>query len=348
MKSKNTLILIGGIHLNHKPTCGETMKNQLFLKRFNELFEDVVPIDTYQWQKHPWCLAKLFFVLLFNPKAKVIVSASRASRLLLNFLNVFPLNKNVYFWVVGGNMAEAIEAGRFNVNVLKKLKLIFVQGKPMVSELNAMGLTNVMYVPNSKPILYHPSFEKNSVTNCFRFVFLSRIHPDKGIKEIYEATELLDQAGYTGQYVVDFYGSKDAEYSNEFDTLIAQKESLNYKGYMDLTTQSGYQQLSSYNMMLFPTYWGGEGFPGVVIDANIAGLPIIATDWNLNTDVVIDGKTGIIIPPKDVSILFDSMKYAIEHPLDCMKMGQAANEYIQQFDYRKVLSESFFEHIFSI
>ena len=348
MKSKNKLILVGGIHLNHKPTCGETMKNQLFLKRFNELFEKVVPIDTYQWQKHPWCLAKLFFVLLFNPKAKVIISASGASRFLLNFLDVFPINKNVYFWVVGGNMAEAIEAGRFKVDVLKKVKLILVQGKPMVAELNAMGLTNVMYVPNSKPIIFFPSFENKTKSDRFKFVFLSRIHPDKGIKEIYKATEMLDAAGFNGQYLVDFYGSKDATFAGEFDAMVDSKEALNYKGYMDLTTEAGYRQLSTYDMMLFPTYWAGEGFPGVVIDANIAGLPIIATDWNLNSDVIIDGKTGFIIPPKDVSSLFDSMKTAIEHPEECDRMGQIANEYIQQFDYRKVLSESFFEHIFSI
>lgn len=348
MKSKYTLILIGGIHLNHKPTCGETMKNQLFLKRFNELFEKVIPVDTFQWQKHPWCLVKMFFVLLFNPNAKVIISASGASRFLLNFLDVFPINKNVYFWVVGGNMAEAIEAGRFKVSVLKKVKLILVQGKPMVSELNAMGLTNVMYVPNSKPIIFFPSFDKKTGIDCFRFVFLSRIHPDKGIKEIYDATEMLDAAGYKGKYLVDFFGSKDAGYAKVFDAMMEKKESLNYKGYMDLTTKSGYEQLSTYNMMLFPTYWGGEGFPGVVIDANIAGVPIIASDWNLNSDVIIDGKTGFIIPPKDASSLFDSMKYVLDHPQECIQMGRAANDYIQQFDYQKVLSEAFFEHIFSI
>ena len=30
--------------------------------------------------------------------------------------------------------------------------------------------------------------------------------------------------------------------------------------------------------MLFPTYWHGEGFPGIVIDAFVAGLLVVATD----------------------------------------------------------------------
>lgn len=348
MKSKNTIILIGGIHLNHKPDCGETMKNQLFLKRFDELFEKVIPVDTFHWQKHPLCLVKLFFVLLFHPKAKVIISASRASRFLINFLYVFPINRYVYFWVVGGNMAEAIEAGRFKVKVLQTLKLILVQGKPMVAELNAMGLSNVMYVPNSKPIIFTLSFKEKLNNGCIRFVFLSRIHPDKGIREINEASNTLVSCGLKDRFKVAFYGKIEPSFQEEFRQIIDNNPCFEYKGYLDLTTVKGYEELAQYNMMLFPTYWQGEGFPGVVIDANIAGLPIIATDWNLNSDVIIDGETGFIIPPKDVFSLFDSMKTAIEQPEECARMGRIANEYIQQFDYRKVLSESFFEHIFSL
>mgnify|MGYP002239410386 CR=1 FL=1 len=62
--------------------------------------------------------------------------------------------------------------------------------------------------------------------------------------------------------------------------------------------ETGYRTLCRYDIMLFPTYWYGEGFPGIVMDAYIAGLPLIASDWNINTEVITE-KTGIIIPPKD-------------------------------------------------
>lgn len=339
MKSKNILILVGGIHLNHKPDCGETMKNQLFLKRFNELFEKVIPVDTYQWQKHPFCLVKLFFVLLFHPKAKVIISASGASKYLVKFLFRFPINKYVYLWAVGGDLPVAVRKGYFTAAALNQLVLIPVQGRSMVVELNELGVKNAVYVPNSKPITYHPVIKPHKEGQPYRFVFMSRIHPEKGIKEILEASNKLDAEGLEGQYIIDFYGAKDKDFAPEFDNLIGQKKNLTYKGYLDLTNDAGYELLASYEMMLFPTYWRGEGFPGVVLDANIAGLPIIASDWNLNTEVIEDKKTGVIIPVKNTNALFEAMKKVITGETDLFAMRNNSVNHVQQYDFRNVLSE---------
>ena len=42
----------------------------------------------------------------------------------------------------------------------------------------------------------------------------------------------------------------------------------------------------------------------IVIDAYIAGVPLIASDWNMNTEVITE-KTGVIIPPKDEEALYN-------------------------------------------
>ena len=345
MKSKNTLILIGGIHLNHKPTCGETMKNQLFLKRFNELFEKVIPVDTFQWQKHPWCLVRLFSVLLFHPKAKVIISGSGASRFLINFLYKFPINKNAYFWVVGGDLPIAVRNGKYNVNALNNLVYIPVQGQSMVTDLNGLGVKNAIFVPNSKPITYHPDITQHGQEQLFRFVFLSRIHHEKGIREIAEAATKLDNIGFNGKYIIDFYGAKDAEFAEEFERILKTNDALSYKGYLDLTSDKGYDLLSTYDMMLFPTYWRGEGFPGVVLDANIAGVPIIASDWNLNTEVIDNNRTGIIIPTHDSEALFEAMKKVIAGEIDLYAMKNICVEHVQQYDFRNVLSEELMKRL---
>ena len=289
---KNKVILIGAINEGNVPTCGETMKNQLFVKRFNELFDKVITVDTLNWQKRPWVLIKLFFTLLFNKGAKVIISASGAATYLMTFLYYIPLKKNVYFWVVGGNLAQRVKDGVYKIKILQHLRKIIVQGKSMVADLNQIGLNNVIYIPNSKPITFTPKIEQKKDGEKYRFVFLSRVNPYKGIKEIIEAVNLLNEKGLRDQYVVDFYGSIDILYKNEFEQLISTYENIEYKGYLNLLNSEGYKILSEYDVMLFPTYWEGEGFPGIVIDANIAGLPIIATDWNLNSEVIKDKETG--------------------------------------------------------
>lgn len=345
LKSRNKIVLIGAIHIGHKPMCGETMKNQLFLKRFSELFDRVVPVDTYEWKKRPLCLVKLLIVILVNPKAKYIISASGSSRFLINFFNRSFLKREVYFWVVGGDLPIAVKNGKYNIDALNSLRHILVQGPSMVDDLKALGVDNSVYVPNSKPITYLPKILRHVQDEPYRFIFLSRVHPDKGIGEIIEASSILDNSGFAGKYCIDFYGSKDPAYTAIFDGLISKKECLKYRGYLDLTSDSGYEILSTYDVMLFPTYWRGEGFPGVVLDANIAGLPIIASNWNLNAEVVEDGKTGIIIPARDSRALATAMQNVITGTVDLIKMKNECVDYVQQFDFRNVLSEEFMKRI---
>lgn len=342
---KNKVILVGAINEGNMPTCGETMKNQLFVKRFNELFDEVITVDTINWKRRPWVLVKLFFTLLFNRRAKVIISASSAASKLISFLYYIPLCKDVYFWVVGGDLHIGIQRGLYNMKALASLRYILVQGRSMVESLEKLGLTNVVHVPNSKPITFLPLIVRKQDGQPYRFVFLSRVHPDKGITEIIAATKQLNDNGLQDRFVVDLYGKVDSGYAKQFYSDISTLGNVAYKGFLNLTSNSGYQTLSAYDVMLFPTYWNGEGFPGIVIDANVSGLPIIASDWNMNKEVVVDGETGYIIPPHDSNALAMQMEKFVCGEVDLRAMKQKCVEYIQQFDSKNVLSEALMKRI---
>jgi glycosyltransferase involved in cell wall biosynthesis len=208
----------------------------------------------------------------------------------------------------------------------------------MLEDLNKLGVNNVICVPNFKPIIFSPQIEPKK-DDIYKFVFLSRIHPDKGIKEIIEAYEILYRNGYKDRFTIDFYGLLPNDFKEDFFTMISNKENISYNGFINLRDENGYKQLSTYDVMLFPTYWGGEGFPGVVIDAYIAGLPIIATDWNLNKYVIEDNKTGIIIPVHNSDALAESMKKFIDKSIDLNLMKQNCVENAKKYDYKNVLSE---------
>jgi glycosyltransferase involved in cell wall biosynthesis len=65
--------------------------------------------------------------------------------------------------------------------------------------------------------------------------------------------------------------------------------------------------------MLFPTYYDGEGFAGTILDAESAGVPIIASDWKYNPEIVIDDEIGYIVPAHDINALMERLIYICDN-----------------------------------
>lgn len=340
----NKLILIGAIRKGQEPNCGETMKNQLFVKRFEEVFDKVIQVDTHHWQKRPWCLVSALISLVFNKGAKVVISSCDISAYrLIQFLYFVRLKKKVFYWVVGGGFHELVNKGVINPKYYHYLKGVFVQSQDMVDEVSKHGITNARYIPNSKPVYHFPIGDRNG--DLMRFVFLSRIHQEKGCREIIECTKRMNDEGLREKFCITFYGNMDGKYENEFLENIKDLKNVTYKGLLNLTTQKGYEELSKNDVFLFPTYYFNEGFPGVVIDAYIAGLPIIATRWHFNNQVVEDGVTGILIEPQNTNALYETMLSFIQKKVDYESMQKNCLQKANQYDVHTVLSDDVLKSI---
>jgi glycosyltransferase involved in cell wall biosynthesis len=173
-----------------------------------------------------------------------------------------------------------------------------------------------MVIPNFKKFNMNLNINVKE-ESIFSFVFIGRISKAKGIFEIVEAVKILKEQNLEFKFFVDFYGPVEEE------IIFPEDLPLVYKGYLDIMNNQNesYGILSEYSCMLFPTYWKGEGFPGVIIDAYIVGLPVIATDWNMNKEVVEDGETGLIVPIQDANALALAMLKMMQDPELVKKMS---------------------------
>ena len=337
------ILLIGDIDLHRVPYNGEKMKNQLFLKRLGEVCDKVIPIDTRDWRKRPWCLMYMMLCLLFCRQSKVIISSCDVSASkVIKFLYYFRIQRDVYYWVVGGGFHHLIEDGTLNTKYYHYLRKILVQSPNMQESLERSGLKNVLFVPNSKPV--YP-IEPKKVSDKMKFVFLSRVEPTKGCDLILSCVKRLNEQGWENKFEVTFYGTVDTSYEPGFLKEVAAISNVTYKGLLNLTSREGYEELSENDVFLFPTFYENEGFPGVVVDAYIAGLPIIATDWHFNAQFVKDGVTGVVIPSKEETPLFEAMKsfMAGEHDVDEMKIKCLKEASL--YDINNVLSVEFLKEI---
>lgn len=333
MRNKKTLVFIGTI--KKVANCGESMKNHLFIERFREVFDKVITVDVWAPKKHPWNILKMVLVAITHRNTPIAMSVSIVTGdKILHWLQALGC-KNIYYWAVGGTMHLRMEDCNINPEPYKKLKAIYVQSPQIIEGLKKFGITKAIHVNNSKRIDYIPNITGRN-NDKVRFVFLSRVHPDKGCAMIANSAKRLNELGYHDKFVVDFYGKIDERYG-DFLPMIEPIDNVNYKGFLDLTNNKGYDTLATYDMMLFPTYWDGEGFPGIVIDAYISGVPIIASNWSCNEEVV-DEKTGVIIPHHNEEALFETMKAVLDGKYDLKQMAAECQTIAKEYDNRYVLS----------
>ena len=67
---------------------------------------------------------------------------------------------------------------------------------------------------------------------------------------------------------------------------------------------------------------------------------IIATSIDGNPEVVIDKKTGLLVPPKDTKLLAVALEKLIESPSYASKLAYAARKhYIENFNFEKIVKE---------
>jgi glycosyltransferase involved in cell wall biosynthesis len=73
-----------------------------------------------------------------------------------------------------------------------------------------------------------------------------------------------------------------------------------------------------------------EGMPAVLIEAGLSGLPVVATDVGAVREVVLDGETGLVVPPGDPAALSRALKDALVAP--ARLGGQARRHCLARFE----------------
>jgi glycosyltransferase involved in cell wall biosynthesis len=67
--------------------------------------------------------------------------------------------------------------------------------------------------------------------------------------------------------------------------------------------------LAATDVLVLPSHT--EGIPGVLIEAGLRGLPVVATDVGGVGEVIIDGQTGVLVTPGDVTGIAEGIRKAL-------------------------------------
>ena len=164
---------------------------------------------------------------------------------------------------------------------------------------------------------------------------ISRLQEDKGVKEFARAAQMIKER----KIEADFWLIGDTDSSYPSPILIEDLQEWENKGFLSVL---GYRKdinilIGNSNIIVLPSY--REGLPKVLLEAAACGRPVITTDVPGCRAAIEEGKTGLLVPPRDSSSLADKIEYLLGNKELLKKMGNAGRKLAEEnFSLDKVVS----------
>jgi glycosyltransferase involved in cell wall biosynthesis len=95
--------------------------------------------------------------------------------------------------------------------------------------------------------------------------------------------------------------------------------------------------LPHFDVFVLSSVW--EGMSNSLLEAMAAGRPVVATRVGGNPEVVVDGETGLLVPPRDPRALADAVLRLLGDPALAGRLGEAARRRVEsQFTLEQMVS----------
>ncbi|MGM9822795.1 MAG: glycosyltransferase family 4 protein [Muribaculaceae bacterium] len=157
----------------------------------------------------------------------------------------------------------------------------------------------------------------------FTFVFVGRVVRDKGINELVQAFARLNAQEPATRLILV------GRFEDDLDPVLPQtRQTIEQNDAIEAVgSQADVRPwLAASDALVFPSY--REGFPNVVLEAGALDLPSIVTDINGSREIIVHGKNGIIVPPRNAQALLQAMTQFVQNPQATQAMAANARQMI--------------------
>lgn len=298
---KKRVLVLGSFGYECKQLDGQTIKTRQVYRLLRENYLGCVDyFCTLSLRKKPYLFLVLFYKILASQTIITIYASSGGFQTMvpLVFKLTRLLSKKMLYVAIGSTQVDCIEGlGNYSKKRNDLLKISremegFLAETKIVKEIlvNKYHFTNVEVFPNFRYFDENISFSPAN-KGTLRLVFMARITPNKGYDVAFDFFESIKGKNY--DIILDFYGPIDGICNNEFLNLVDRykNQGVSYKGI--LQPEDIYSTLRQYDVLVFPTKI--DGIPGSIIDAYIASLTVVATNWKFAHEIIDDKINGFIV-----------------------------------------------------
>lgn len=171
---------------------------------------------------------------------------------------------------------------------------------------------------------------------AYVYGYVGRINADKGINELITAfRSMLQKDDSIFLMLVGMYDDSNAINSNLYQWA---RESGRVFFTGNVPSNEVYKYMAAFDVLVHPTY--REGFGKVLQEAMGMSLPIITTNIPGPSEVVEEGKSGILVEARNAVALENAMYMLKKSPKLCNQLGSEARKQAELYYDRKIMLEN--------
>lgn len=237
----------------------------------------------------------------------------------MKFLSIFV--KALYIFAFSHKKMVVIFQNRDDLNTLSKFTNLSLSKTVLISG-SGVNLNN--YVVTPEP-------EGQVVVSM-----ASRLLKDKGVFEFVEAAKILHQRSLNAKFwlIGDLDLDNPASVTAEQIRMWEEEDLLKIIGFSNEINKIFFLS----NIVVLPSY--REGSPKVLAEAAACARAVVTTDVPGCRDVIINGKTGLLVPVRDSLSLANAIEILVNNPDLRGHMGAAGRKLAEEeFDIKKIVND---------
>jgi len=205
-------------------------------------------------------------------------------------------------------------------NVFDKAEACVVLGKMFERDISSFYKKKIYILPNG--LLKTPPKKEKRSDPYINVLYLSNLYESKGIFTLIRAIPSVLKRKKRIKFLVA--GPWQGEEVKQKILDYVKKNKLNaYIHFLGAVYGDQKDELfQKSDIFVFPSHYPLEAFGLVNLEAMQAGIPVITTNIGALPEMVMDGQTGYIIPPKEPGILAKKINLLVENPQMRRKMGK--------------------------
>lgn len=154
-------------------------------------------------------------------------------------------------------------------------------------------------------------------------LYTGRLETRKGLVDFIESAEYVCQEHADIKFILTGKGTIK-KYLERRIAELGLKNNFYFAGFVNRSNLLKYYQDAE--IYVLPSYY--EGLPTTLLEAMSCGIPSIATDVEGNSELIKDGETGLLVPPRDPKRLAEAILRLLDDKELRKKLGDNARKYV--------------------